>query len=242
MLGRLASATAVVLVCACSQSAPPASAKVDPPRRVEPGVHRPIDPSLDGAPPMSSDGGVASCTPTLTNYPVFQWAPPAPLHVAACNLQQVGFIAQMNAYTDYTAQQNQQWDAFTQDANNATCLQCAITPANQSPRGPLYLDNDGYAYPFCGGCVASFTNDIGPNGCGARMFALEQCEWQLCYHCADDDAGWSACVDAADKTSCAQYTDALQCSAAVLGRCYGAQNETNEQVIYRLLQLFCTNT
>ncbi len=213
------------------------------PRRSEPGAHlATTDAGADvvtTTPAPPADGG-AVCHPTKSNVPPIPWAPPGPLHVAACNPQQVDFLARSMLITADDTAGLQAWDRFYVDPVNETCLKCAVTDANANPRGPIYFADyyDGdYWFTSHEGCVAALAGDGGK--CGAKLFSLERCSVEVCGHCPDE-ASWNGCVAISDATSCAPYADALDCMQPFEEQCYGKATDDYVDVVKRVIQLFCT--
>ncbi len=226
------STLAVVIATACSTSEKARPVADAGTRRLDPGPHRPLDAGADG-------GDAGACVPTKSELVPQTWRPPSALHNAVCNPQQVAFIVRIADTLEMDAALTQEWEKFKAATENKNCLDCALKPIDASPRGPLFYDSDGWWYANSAGCVAALSQDTTPNGCGGRLFTLEQCEAVMCFHCADSESWWN-CAVAADDTACAQYASGIQCSAPYYERCYGSAQDTWAQSVTKLVNLFCT--
>src|SRR5439155_20900942 len=147
------------------------------------------------------------------------WKPPrAPTN--ACTMEQI------QDYYDAcqgTAATTGTCDAFRRNIQNTNCIQCLITSDSRSTAGAIVRWSNGSVSANVAGCIALTEGNLTDSSCGARLFALYECENAACDVCsagADDDA-LKACKTNADATSCSAYKSASDCAArADFDRCY----------------------
>jgi hypothetical protein len=131
-----------------------------------------------------------------------------------CTMQQLqGFYAACIDSTASTASCH----AFSQQADNAACSTCILTPENANNYGPL-IDHMTFITPNVGGCI-ELTD---PSGlpCAKAQQALAGCELAACEaYCPVTDATSRAALDQCTATAagagCQMFAVQASCSQAI---------------------------